>query len=548
MKNRSIAKCAQTLLVFLLAAGSSLSAATITYTADNNIIANPERGYWTFNSNNFGSQGLPSPLSDMINYLNGLRQSHGMTTVVATYGLSAWKTTALPQSVLDLIDNDCATARANGYKLLFRHSYTDTFNSDPAIARIEEHLRQLTPVFAKNADVLCVIHVGGAYGRWGEQWGSQYTNYEGTPGTTGRTLTDDTKTILRAMLASVPRDRMMMMRYERPMRQFFGTDIPCPSSEAFMGTTPRSRIGHYNDCFLSEGSAETSVEEGPWSYTSIQGDYTPDLAVDMSCTDAYTDQLVIDNLDKQHFDFVWLDNGKLSSGCLTELNKYVGYRYRLLSATAADQAKPGNAFALSLNMTNDGYSGIFNPRKIEIILRNQAGGAKYILNVVGDDTIRYNRTYLPKSHETKTLTITGGIPATMPAGNYDVILNLPDPYLSIHDRPEYSIHLANTGVWESSTGYNKLNHTLQVSASAGGSAYTGSNWFSLNGIPTTIQTASPRGMVPTSRDAITYYSLSGKKLITMDGGAKNPIQHMVIRQSVVNGRQTFDKILAAQKK
>ena len=128
-------------------------------------------------------------------------------------------------------------------------------------------------------------------------------------------------------------------------------------------------------------------------------------------------------------------------------------------------------------MPNDGYGGVFNPRKIEVILRNQAGGVRYWLNVIGDDTIRYNRTYLPKSHETKILNITGGISASMPAGSYDVLLNLPDPYPSIHDRPEYSIHLANTGVWEVSTGYNKLNHTVQVSRSASGTAYAGANWF-----------------------------------------------------------------------
>jgi hypothetical protein len=42
------------------------------------------------------------------------------------------------------------------------------------------------------------------------------------------------------------------------------------------------------------------------------------------------------------------------------------------------------------------------------------------------------------------------------AGTYDVILNLADPYRSIHDNPLFSIRLANVGTWEPSTGYNVL--------------------------------------------------------------------------------------------
>jgi hypothetical protein len=450
-------------------------AATITYTADTGVIANPERGYWAFNSNNFGSQGLPSPLSGMLSYLNSQRQNFGMTTIVPTYGLSAWKTAAqLPQNVLDLVDADFATARAHGYKLIPRFSYCEPGSpTDATPSIIVGHLKQLKPLFAKNTDVMALGGLG-MYGYWGEQWG--------TANSTGRRMfeaNDNTRAIFAGMLDAVPQNRMILMRYTWTIRQLIG-DQPCPESEAFTGT-PRSRVGHYNDCFLVEGSSENDMDEGPWSYTSVQGSYTPDLAVDMSCASGYTCQLVIDNLDKQHFDFASLDNGTLSGECLRELYKKVGYRYRLVGATIADQVKPGNAFAMTIDITNDGYGGIFNARKIEIILRSQSTGTKYVLDIIGDDTIRYNRLYLPKSHETKTWNITGGIRPSMPTGNYDVLLNLPDPYPSIHDRPEYSIHLANTNVWEASTGYNKLNHTLQVSQSAAGTVYTGSAWFTKPG-------------------------------------------------------------------
>ena len=50
----------------------------------------------------------------------------------------------------------------------------------------------------------------------------------------------------------------------------------------------------------------------------------------------------------------------------------------------------------------------------------------------------------------------------MAAGRYDLLLDLPDPYPSIAQRPEYSIRLANEDCWEEKTGYNKLNVSVVV--------------------------------------------------------------------------------------
>jgi len=44
----------------------------------------------------------------------------------------------------------------------------------------------------------------------------------------------------------------------------------------------------------------------------------------------------------------------------------------------------------------------------------------------------------------------------VPAGKYQLYLNLPDPYASLHDDPRYSIRLANENMWDYKTGYNYL--------------------------------------------------------------------------------------------
>ncbi len=43
-----------------------------------------------------------------------------------------------------------------------------------------------------------------------------------------------------------------------------------------------------------------------------------------------------------------------------------------------------------------------------------------------------------------------------------LLLALPDPMTSLHDRPEYAIRLANQHVWEAETGFNNLGQTLEV--------------------------------------------------------------------------------------
>jgi hypothetical protein len=60
------------------------------------------------------------------------------------------------------------------------------------------------------------------------------------------------------------------------------------------------------------------------------------------------------------------------------------------------------------------------------------------------------------------LIISRPLPNDMPSGEYELFLNLPDPYPCIHDRPEYSIRLANKDLWEPVTGYNSLNHKIRV--------------------------------------------------------------------------------------
>ncbi len=62
----------------------------------------------------------------------------------------------------------------------------------------------------------------------------------------------------------------------------------------------------------------------------------------------------------------------------------------------------------------------------------------------------------------KSITENLTLPTDIVPGSYKMYLHLPDVESSIATRPEYAVRFANTNMWESSTGYNDLNHTVIV--------------------------------------------------------------------------------------
>jgi len=88
------------------------------------------------------------------------------------------------------------------------------------------------------------------------------------------------------------------------------------------------------------------------------------------------------------------------------------------------------------------------------VLRNTSSGQLYELNF--DTEVR---KWLPSAI---ILQKSFALPAGIIAGNYDLLLNLPDKYPTLKAKPAFSIRLANDNVWEDNTGYNKLNYTITV--------------------------------------------------------------------------------------
>lgn len=125
-----------------------------------------------------------------------------------------------------------------------------------------------------------------------------------------------------------------------------------------------------------------------------------------------------------------------------------------LQGTYDDLIKTGEKFKFNLQLKNEGFSAPFNPRLVELIFRH-SDGTTHTFELPNDP-----RFWLPG--EIHTIAGEISVPENFPAGDYELLLNLPDPEPKLRQRPEYAIQLANENVWEVETGYNSLNHKVTV--------------------------------------------------------------------------------------
>jgi len=189
----------------------------------------------------------------------------------------------------------------------------------------------------------------------------------------------------------------------------------------------------------------------------------------------------LNELARMHWSFLNRDynasvlNTWVSGGCMDEVTRRLGYRFQLLQGTFDDSVRPGSALSIQLRLTNTGWAAPYNPRRVEIILRNLVDNSTYYAQLPEEPRFWF-------AGDTTTVTAGIGVPAGMPAGAYALLLNLDDPSPSLRMRPEYSIRCANDSVWEPATGYNSLLHTVRIDPSALGTPYADTLFFRwLNG-------------------------------------------------------------------
>jgi hypothetical protein len=373
-------------------------------------------------------------------------RAEGLTLAFANIRLDAYRSAPLDARLLDALTSGFADVRAAGIKVVLRFVYNDgDQDPDAPRARILEHLRQLQPILAANADVIAVMQAGfiGAWGEW-------HTSSNGLDNPADRAA------ILAAIVDALPASRMTQVR--TPM--FKAASFGGPLTAGFDGS-PAARIGHHDDCFLvSDDDLGTYAEPiQTWKdYVAEEGRFTPVGGVSCAINPPRTDcPTALREMDRHHWSFVSalyhhaVLEGWTAQGCMPEMRKRLGYRIALVEVAHSERVAPGGILRLSITLANVGWAAMFNPRSVVVVLGNEQAA----LDVDP-------RTWEPGSMN--TLNVRLRVPADLAPGNYRLALRLPDPLLP--DNPLYAVELANWGVWDAPD--NVLTERLIVDDAATG--------------------------------------------------------------------------------
>jgi hypothetical protein len=433
-------------LCVVLATTATAGSATITYQDDPSSFPNPERGYYI--------------TSISANDLKAARKA-GMTLVRKYYRIDPYlNVDVLPQSVLDGINSDAALLRQKGAKLIPRFAYNFGACNTPPLERILGHIEQLTPVLRANSDVIAFMEAG-FIGKWGE-W-----HFHGCKETNSVDNTEGRQAVLCKLLSAVP-DLMVALRYNFHKRDIFG-DVPLGPDSAFNGSEA-ARTGSHDDCLTADAGDRGTYQgsqsiEWQKTYLSQDNRYVPQGGESCAVSSYSECEKAMADLKRMHWDALdstfhqGVIDGWKRGGCNETIEKSLGYRLVMTSADLQDTVKPGSRFSGTINLVNVGWGKIYNSCDCELVLRNTATGQE-IIEKLNNDPRRWCMT-----DSSVAVDVSAVIPGSTPEGVYAVYLNLPDPAGSIHNRPEYSIRLANKDVWEDRTGYNSLLHKVTLSSS-----------------------------------------------------------------------------------
>ncbi len=438
-----------------------LSATSVTYTADDEtIFSNPERGFITMLDGSL-SKNHPCLVKGNESTLDNKKSTEKMSIILVHYYLSNFKTKAtIPDEVLNGFDEDMAVLREKGMKAIIRFSYTSSSDgNDAAWSYVKQHIAQYKSHWQANADVIFCFQAG-IVGAWGEWYYTQNYGNEVTY------MNSQRRVVVDSLLAAVPVDRCIQLRTPKFKTTYMGDQLPLTAEEAYTGT-PRARLGHHNDAFLYDydnmGTYVDTAREKPWLsqetlYVPLGGE-TDITNVSLAEQWATYDKTIAE-MSYLHWTFIqsgyaeqttnmWRNNGTFD-----ELNRRMGYRYQLVNGTYGENVRPGGQLAVNMTIKNVGFAPLYNERPAYIVLKN--GSQVYKVRLASDP-----RTWKPNGVVT-TINENIVVPADVPAGTYQLYLYLPDAYASIAAKPAYAVRFANTGVWDSTTGMNKLNATVTV--------------------------------------------------------------------------------------
>ncbi|ADB33473.1 conserved hypothetical protein [Kribbella flavida DSM 17836] len=440
---------------------------TRNYTPSSEVIANPERGFYHHTETHYRPDGSGYVPLDQTT-LRTFRTQENITQILRVFYLEKFAgQDTIDKAYLDKVRADFRILRAAGVKAIVRFAYAKppswpptTPYGDAPLARVLKHIDQLTPILRQNAAVIELVQQG-FIGLWGEGY---YTDHFSDP-TDPSVVTDqnwaDRRAVTDALLRALPRDRTIQVRTPYMKQRMFGVPTGAAgalsASQAYDGS-PVARVGHHNDCFLASpddfGTYLSDPVELDKDFVAQESRYLPQGGETCAVNSPRSDwPSASEEMARLHFSYLNIDYHQdvLASwgDNITTAKKQLGYRFALVRGTFTHTTRPRGDVSISLDIRNDGWAAPYNPRKVRLIFQGDRHSHTVTLRA---DPRRW------ASGTTTTLTQKVRAPAV--PGRYRLLLEIADPRLP--NRPEYSVRLANQGVWQEATGYNDLAQTVTV--------------------------------------------------------------------------------------
>lgn len=469
MKKETILYVLLICLVCNVSAGFSQQKNSVNYTESFDIIANPERGLQKYSITNNTYSSFPHYSNIHESTLAGWRTGADKVTVIYRYFmLSSFMDSDISQTWIDNIQLDFSRIRNAGLKCIVRFAYTDEVSSSPqqpVKSQILAHINQLAPVLESNKDVI-LSHQAGFIGTWGEWYYTSSAEF-GTEGNISSTQWQNRKEIVDAMLLATPVGIPIQVRYPKIKKTMFGSS-QLNESTAYQNTA-NARIGFFNDAFLNNwgdmgtysvgsqnqnpvGTADYNYLANETKYTLMTGETNGVNAPRTDGANAVTEMARTNwtTLNRDYFTQNWTN--WINSGHYNEILCRLGYRFVLRNSEFVRNDKN---LTVEINLDNVGFARLSKYREVYLVLKNTSTDSIHSFPITSTD-IRTWETSVNINHD---FDLSG-----LPEGSYTSYLNLPDTALSLNSRPEYSIRFANDDVWESTSGYNDLNQTVDVSS------------------------------------------------------------------------------------
>lgn len=415
-----------------------LDGVKVTFTEATTPVTNPERGFYRQASDFFTATSALN-----VSEVKAAR-AQGITLWYLGFYLKDFMDSdncTISQSYLDKFQSSMDALREGGAKCVLRFAYKNDSGDhpmDPKIDVVLKHIEQLKPYLRKNADVIFVLQAG-FIGPWGE-WHSS----------TNLSSTQTRKQIAEALLNALPESRQIAVRTPKFKMDMYklGVKDTLSALTAHDGSI-KSRIGGHNDCFgKSENDAGTfdntagdrEFWKGDTRYTLMGGE-TCGVSDYCSCSNSQQDMV------DYHWTYLNINyntdvlNVWKKGKCYDSIFDRLGYRLVMQDLFYSDSFASGKSCDVALRFYNTGYAAPMNPREAKLVWVEPGGNRKEFL--LGSDP----RTWHPGYHVVKAKFTPSSAKGTL-------YLELADPLLP--SRPEYSIALANEGVFDSQTGLNKL--------------------------------------------------------------------------------------------